>query len=181
MVEAALHCKQETLFEVLVYCAGRKADADSNSADPWAKPSRPLFADLAAARRPSADGDASRDGESGNVGVGPSETTAAQNGHYGPGSWLRPSPPVSVAGPVTGDRDRFAALQQYIDELTQEKYELLRGMSGQRKVAETLEAQNQAIAEDFNRQVRAAALTLVLTRSQHDLSAQHVLCGWFST
>ncbi|BDA49547.1 probable protein BLISTER at C-terminar half [Coccomyxa sp. Obi] len=155
---------------------GRKADADSNSAEPWAKPSRPLLADLATAPRPSAERDASRDSESDHDGVGPSGTAAAQNGgDYGPGSWLRPSPPVSVAGPATGDRDRFAALQQYIDELTQEKYELLRGMSGQRKVAETLEAQNQAIAEDFNRQAaQMGALREELTQLHAEVNAQRM-------
>ncbi|CAL8464577.1 g4112 [Coccomyxa elongata] len=159
----------------LAAAEGRKADADSSSADPWAKPSRPLLADLAAARRPSADGDASKDGETGHDGVGPSETAAAQNGDYGPGSWLRPSPPVSVAGPATGDRDRFAALQQYIDELTQEKYELLRGMSSQRKVAETLEAQNQAIAEDFNCQAaQMGALREELTQLHAEVNAQRM-------
>lgn len=163
------------MSEVLLHFAGRRADADSNSADSWAKPSRPLSANLATAPRTSADGDASRDSESVHDAVGPSATAAAQNGDYGPGSWLRPSPPVSVAGPATGDRDKFAALQQYIDELTQEKYELLRGMSSQRKVAETLEAQNQAIAEDFNRQAaQMGALREELAQLHAEVNAQRM-------
>jgi hypothetical protein len=48
---------------------------------------------------------------------------------------------------------KFAALQQYIDELTQEKFELLRGLEVQRKLAETLASENQTLTEDFNRQV----------------------------
>lgn len=50
---------------------------------------------------------------------------------------------------------RFAALQQHIDDLTQEKYELMRGMAGQQRVAETLEAENQALTGDFNLQVNS--------------------------
>jgi hypothetical protein len=50
------------------------------------------------------------------------------------------------------------ALQQHIDDLTREKYEMLRGMAGQRRVAETLEAENRALADDFNRQVPLSGL-----------------------
>ena len=48
---------------------------------------------------------------------------------------------------------RFAELQQHIDELTQEKYELLRALGKQRQVTEQLSAENQGLTDDFNRQV----------------------------
>ena len=48
---------------------------------------------------------------------------------------------------------RFKALQQHIDELTHEKYELIRGLAMQRKVQESLEAESERFADDFNRQV----------------------------
>ena len=176
MVGANLRCRLEALYEVLLPFVGRRADADSNSAESWPKPSLLLSSDLAAAPRPLGDGNRSRDSESSaRDTVGPSGNAAAQNGDYGPRSWLKPSPPVSVTGPATGDRDRFAALQQYIDELTQEKYELLRGMAGQRKVAETLEAQNQAIAEDFNRQAaQVGALREELAQLHAEVNAQRM-------
>lgn len=56
------------------------------------------------------------------------------------------------SGPRSASRD-FSALQQHIDELTQQKFELARGLEGQRKVAETLASENQALTDDFNRQV----------------------------
>lgn len=49
---------------------------------------------------------------------------------------------------------RFAALQQHIDELTQEKYDLMRGIAAQQRMAEDLGAENQRMTEDFNRQAR---------------------------
>ena len=48
---------------------------------------------------------------------------------------------------------RFKALQQHIDELTREKYELMRGLAGQRRVQESLEQESERFAGDFNRQV----------------------------
>lgn len=109
--------------------------------------------------------------------------------------WMMPSPPLSTSGPVSGSggdggRERFAALQQHIDELTAEKYELLRGMAVQQKVTETLEAQNQAIAEDFNRHVRSPRILFCRTRCRLYIAWNvisrlgpaevfaKVLCGW---
>ena len=72
------------------------------------------------------------------------------------------------SGPRSTGRD-FSALQQHIDELTQQKFELARGLDGQRKVAETLAAENLALTEDFNRQVRWlawACLDLALLPAQ---------------
>ena len=94
------------------------------------------------------------------------------NGGHGADPWGRPSPPPSSGGPRSvgpvshdGGRARFAALQQHIDELTREKYELLRGMAGQRKVAETLEAENQAVMDDFNRQVQPGSQACPVSNS----------------
>lgn len=56
-------------------------------------------------------------------------------------------------GKGSAGNTNFSSLQRYIDELTQDKFELLRGLEVQRKLAETLAAENQALAEDFNRQV----------------------------
>ena len=48
---------------------------------------------------------------------------------------------------------RFKALQQHIDELTREKFDLIRGLQTQRKVQESLEAESERFTNDFNRQV----------------------------
>ena len=50
-------------------------------------------------------------------------------------------------------RRRFKALQQHIDELTREKFDLIRGLQTQRKVQESLEAESERFTNDFNRQV----------------------------
>ncbi len=57
---------------------------------------------------------------------------------------------------------RFKALQQHIDELTREKYELMRGLATQRKVQESLEAESERFAIDFNRQVLASRPSLAV-------------------
>ena len=57
---------------------------------------------------------------------------------------------------------RFKALQQHIDELTREKYELIRGLATQRKVQESLEAESERFATDFNRQVFRCLATLAV-------------------
>jgi hypothetical protein len=57
---------------------------------------------------------------------------------------------------------RFKALQQHIDELTREKYELIRGLAMQRKVQESLEAETERFANDFNRQVLRCPTTLAV-------------------
>ena len=59
----------------------------------------------------------------------------------------------SGAGGGAGGNADFGALQQHIDELTGERFQLLRGLDGQRAVTEALTAENQALVEDFNRQV----------------------------
>lgn len=57
---------------------------------------------------------------------------------------------------------RFKALQQHIDELTREKYELIRGLATQRNVQESLEAESERFADDFNRQVFRWLATLAV-------------------
>ena len=51
---------------------------------------------------------------------------------------------------------RFKALQQHIDELTREKFDLIRGLQTQRKVQESLEAESERFTNDFNRQVSSS-------------------------
>lgn len=60
------------------------------------------------------------------------------------------------SGPRSGGRE-FGELQQHIDELTQQKFELARAAEGQRRVAETLSSENEALTDSYNRQVRGAA------------------------
>ena len=45
-------------------------------------------------------------------------------------------------------------LQQHIDELTQQKFELARGLEKQQQLAASLAAENQQLLDDFNRQVQ---------------------------
>ena len=49
----------------------------------------------------------------------------------------------------------FAALQQHIDDLTKEKFDLVRGLKEQHKVAATLAEENLLATKEFNRQVIA--------------------------
>ncbi|KAI5081016.1 hypothetical protein GOP47_0004199 [Adiantum capillus-veneris] len=48
--------------------------------------------------------------------------------------------------------DDFAALEQHIDDLTQEKYALQRALEAARSLADSLSQQNSALTEDFNSQ-----------------------------
>ncbi|CAD7705397.1 unnamed protein product [Ostreobium quekettii] len=56
--------------------------------------------------------------------------------------------------PTAGNSYSFAGLQAHIDDLTQEKYELQRGMESQAKMAQSLAEENEALAERFNGQGR---------------------------
>jgi hypothetical protein len=51
-------------------------------------------------------------------------------------------------------------LQQYIDDLTQEKYELQRGMEQQSKLAASLASENEQLTQDFNNMVCPPAVCL---------------------
>ena len=81
------------------------------------------------------------------------------------------------SGPRSNPKE-FAALQQHIDELTQQKFELSRGLTAQQKMAQELAEENRNMAEDFNRQV---------TPELHIRSVSAVLCvdstltGWQGT
>ena len=48
----------------------------------------------------------------------------------------------------------FVALQQHIEELTTEKFELQRGLAQQGKLAASLAAENMQLGEHYNQQVR---------------------------
>lgn len=54
--------------------------------------------------------------------------------------------------PSNGSVHNFTTLQQHIDELTQEKFELQRGMDTQGKLTQSLAQENQILAEQFNKQ-----------------------------
>lgn len=47
--------------------------------------------------------------------------------------------------------ERFTALQEHIDKLTEEKFELQRALETQGKVTNSLSSENQELAESFNR------------------------------
>ncbi|KAL2613714.1 hypothetical protein R1flu_025406 [Riccia fluitans] len=84
-----------------------------------------------------------------------------------PSSWsstsvLGPSTPVKKSAvPVdlpwqlpqaNSSRDDFAMLEQHIEDLTQEKFSLQRGLDTARALAETLAQENSALTEDYNKQ-----------------------------
>lgn len=54
--------------------------------------------------------------------------------------------------PSASSRQQFSALQQHIDELTDEKMELMRGLQQQVKINEALTEENSALAEQYNAQ-----------------------------
>jgi len=58
-------------------------------------------------------------------------------------------------GTVPAKGNNFTQLQQHIDDLTKEKFELVRGLKEQQKMAGGLSEENLLLTEDFNRQVIA--------------------------
>lgn len=56
-------------------------------------------------------------------------------------------------GTVPAKANNFTQLQQHIDDLTKEKFELVRGLKEQQKMAAGLSEENLLLTEDFNRQV----------------------------
>ena len=56
-------------------------------------------------------------------------------------------------GMVPAKANNFTQLQQHIDDLTNEKFELVRGLKEQQKMAAGLSEENLLLTEDFNRQV----------------------------
>lgn len=74
-----------------------------------------------------------------------------------------PSPPTSTGSERRRSRhglvmensgSQFKELQQHIDNLTQEKYELLRGIEQQSKLASTLAGENESLASDYNQMAK---------------------------
>ena len=66
-------------------------------------------------------------------------------------------------GTVPAKASNFIQLQQHIDDLTKEKFELVRGLKEQQKMAAGLSEENLFLTEDFNRQV----ICTPITSSQH--------------
>lgn len=63
------------------------------------------------------------------------------------GAPRRPLPHIPSASPA-----QFALLQQHIDELTEEKLELQRGLAAQARLAASLSEENSVLAEQYNAQ-----------------------------
>ncbi len=62
-------------------------------------------------------------------------------------------------GTVPAKASNFTQLQQHIDDLTKEKFELVRGLKEQQKMAAGLSEENLLLTEDFNRQVMCRPIT----------------------
>lgn len=60
---------------------------------------------------------------------------------------------VSCTEDSEAERNQFQGLQEHIDELTMEKFELKRGLEHQQSIAANLASENQKLLDDFNRQV----------------------------
>ena len=66
-------------------------------------------------------------------------------------SGLPPLAPFgTAAGPSGGSRQQFEALQQHIDELTEEKLALTRGLAQQTRINGSLQDENEALAAQYN-------------------------------
>ncbi|KAL3679165.1 hypothetical protein R1sor_022121 [Riccia sorocarpa] len=63
-----------------------------------------------------------------------------------------PKDPPWQLPPANSSRDDFAMLEQHIEDLTQEKFSLQRGLDAARALAETLAQENSALTEDYNKQ-----------------------------
>jgi len=73
-------------------------------------------------------------------------------------------------------RDSSLALEELIDELTQEKFMLQRGMESHRQLAETLATENAALSEDYNAQGSVLeGLRQDLARMQSEFEAQSLV------
>ena len=56
--------------------------------------------------------------------------------------------------------NQFQVLQDHIDELTREKFELRRGLEQQQGIAAALASENQRLLDDYNQQVVPFAIDL---------------------
>ncbi|KAK4425362.1 protein BLISTER [Sesamum alatum] len=71
--------------------------------------------------------------------------------------------------------DDFAALEQHIEDLTQEKFSLQRALEASRALAESLASENSALTESFNQQGSVVnQLKFDLERLQEEIKAQLV-------
>lgn len=67
------------------------------------------------------------------------------------------------AGSASNEDDQFTSLQQHIDELTEQKFELARGLEKQQQIAASLAAENQRLLDDYNQQVKPSQYSSVCT------------------
>eukprot|EP00891_Asterochloris_glomerata_P000864 jgi/Astpho2/864/fgenesh1_pg.00016_%23_77_t len=101
-----------------------------------------------------------------------------------PSRGRRVMPLATAGGPRAGHKRQgstgseatgMSALQQHIDDLTQEKFDLVRGLKEQQRLAGVLADENQAMTDEFNRQ--AAQIQQGRTevrRCQEQIAAQHL-------
>ncbi|EFJ13634.1 hypothetical protein SELMODRAFT_424255 [Selaginella moellendorffii] len=79
--------------------------------------------------------------------------------------------------PLSSSRkDDFAALEQHIEDLTQEKFSLLRGLDKAKALVETLTQANSALTEDYNQQgAKVNELKDELARFQQEFRSQEAV------
>jgi len=99
------------------------------------------------------------------------------NGHLSDLEGAPSRPPRSVrsarAEPVHDDGSQFKELQQYIDDLTTEKYELQRGMEQQSRLAATLASENESLTQDFNQMAKSVeSLRKQVAKYEEEIQAQ---------
>ncbi|KAK9794372.1 hypothetical protein WJX73_009154 [Symbiochloris irregularis] len=83
----------------------------------------------------------------------PRDESVKGNGPLPPPPWLASlQDGTSSSGPRSTSGRDFVRLQGVIEDLTQQKFELSRGLEGQRHVAETLAAENEQLVANYNRQ-----------------------------
>lgn len=59
-----------------------------------------------------------------------------------------------LRGAATASSQQFSLLQQHIDELTEEKLGLQRGLATQMRLADDLVQENQTLTEQYNAQAQ---------------------------
>ena len=89
-------------------------------------------------------------------------TTADRPLCVGLGSHISLADSLANGGAPAG-ANKFTALQQHIDDLTREKFELARGLAEQQKMAASLAEENLLVTEDFNRQVCTGSVSRACT------------------
>ncbi|XP_078169414.1 protein BLISTER isoform X1 [Carex rostrata] len=77
------------------------------------------------------------------------------------------------ATPTRAKDEDFAALEQLIEDLTQEKFSLQRALDTSRSIAETLAADHESITENYNQQGQVISqLKSDMEMLQHEMEAQ---------